>query len=30
VTPIRLEVSVESQGIINDPKTWRPVVIDFK
>jgi general stress protein 26 len=30
VTPIRLEVSVESQGITNDPKTWRPVVIDFK
>ena len=30
VTPIRLEVSVESQGITNDPKTWRPVVVDFK
>ena len=30
VTPIRLEVSAESQGISNDPKTWRPVVIDFK
>jgi general stress protein 26 len=30
VTPIRLEVSVESQGITNDPKTWRPVIIDFK
>jgi len=30
VTPIRLEVSVESQGITNDPKTWRPVAVDFK
>ena len=30
VTPMRLEVSVESQGITNDPKTWRPVVVDFK
>jgi general stress protein 26 len=30
VTPLRLEVSVESQGIANDPKTWRPVIIEFR
>lgn len=30
VTPIRLEVSAESQGVKNDPKTWRPVSIEFK
>ena len=30
VTPIRLEVSAESEGIANDPKTWRPVIIEFK
>jgi general stress protein 26 len=30
VTPIRIEVSAESQGITGDPKTWRPVIIEFK
>jgi general stress protein 26 len=30
VTPIRLEVSAEGEGIKNDPKTWRPVIIDFR
>ena len=30
VTPIRLEVSAEGEGIKNDPKTWRAVVVDFK
>jgi general stress protein 26 len=30
VTPIRLEVSAEGQSISNDPKTWRPVIVEFK
>jgi PPOX class probable F420-dependent enzyme len=30
VTPLRLEVSAESQGIMNDPKTWRPTIVEFK
>jgi general stress protein 26 len=30
VTPLRLEVSAETQGVMNDPKTWRPVSIEFK
>jgi PPOX class probable F420-dependent enzyme len=30
VTPIRLEVSAESEGVKNDPKTWRAVVVEFK
>ena len=30
VTPIRLEVSAESEGVRNDPKTWRAVVVEFK
>ena len=30
VTPIRLEVSAEGEGIKNDPKTWRAVVVEFK
>jgi general stress protein 26 len=30
VTPVRLEVSAEGQGISNDPKTWRPAIVDFK
>jgi general stress protein 26 len=30
VTPVRLEVSAESEGVKNDPKTWRAVVVDFK
>ncbi len=30
VTPIRLEVSAEGEGVKNDPKTWRPVIIEFK
>lgn len=29
VTPIRLEVSAEGEGVKNDPKTWRATVIDF-
>ena len=30
VTPIRLEVSAEGEGVKNDPKTWRAVVVEFK
>ena len=30
VTPLRLEISAETQGVMNDPKTWRPVSIEFK
>ena len=30
VTPVRLEVSAESEGVKNDPKTWRPVIVDFR
>jgi general stress protein 26 len=30
VTPIRLEVSAESEGIKNDPKTWRAVIVEFR
>jgi general stress protein 26 len=30
VAPVRLEVSAESQGVMNDPKTWRPVIVEFK
>lgn len=30
VTPFRLEISADSQGISNDPKTWRPVIVEFK
>jgi general stress protein 26 len=30
VTPVRLEVSAESQGVKNDHTTWRPVSIEFK
>lgn len=29
VTPIRLEVSAEGEGVKNDAKTWRATVIDF-
>ncbi len=30
VTPIRLEVSAEGEGVKNDPKTWRAVVVEFR
>jgi general stress protein 26 len=30
VTPLRLEVSAESEGVRNDPKTWRAVIVDFR
>lgn len=30
VTPFRLEISADSQGLSNDPKTWRPVTIEFR
>ena len=30
VTPIRLEVSAEGEGIKNDPKTWRAAVVEFR
>jgi general stress protein 26 len=30
VTPIRLEVSAEGEGIRNDPRTWRPVLVEFR
>ena len=29
VTPTRLEVSAEGEGIKHDPKTWRATVVDF-
>jgi general stress protein 26 len=29
VTPIRLEVSAEGEGIKHDPRTWRATVVDF-
>lgn len=29
ITPVRLEVSSESRGLKNDPRTWRPVSINF-
>ena len=29
VTPRRLEIVSEAHGLINDPKNWRPVSIDF-
>jgi general stress protein 26 len=30
VTPVRLEVSAEDQGIRHDPKTWRPTIVEFR
>lgn len=30
VTPSRLEVVAESLGMINDPGTWRPVILDLR
>ena len=30
VTPIRLEVSAEAEGVKNDPKTWRAAVVEFR
>ena len=30
VTPVRLEVSAEGEGVKNDPKTWKPVIVEFK
>jgi len=30
ITPSRLEVSAFGSGILNDPTTWKPVVIDLK
>ena len=30
ITPTRLEVSAEGLGVKNDPKTWKPVLIDLK
>lgn len=29
VTPLRLEIVSESRGMVGDPKTWRPLAIDF-
>ena len=29
VTPLRLEVSAESEGVKHDPKTWRAAIVDF-
>lgn len=29
VRPSRLEIVSESHGLLNDPKTWRPVVLEF-
>lgn len=30
VTPIRLEVSAEGEGVKNDPRTWRAAVVEFR
>jgi len=30
VTPIRLEVSAEGEGVKNDPRTWRAAVVPFR
>lgn len=30
VMPLRLEVSAEGEGVRNDPKTWRPAIVEFK
>jgi general stress protein 26 len=29
LTPTRLEIVSESRGMVGDPKTWRPLAIDF-
>ncbi len=29
VTPRRLEIVSQNHGLINDPKTWRPVAVEF-
>ena len=29
LTPIRLEIVSVDRGLAGDPKTWRPVAIDF-
>jgi len=29
VKPIRLEITSEAHGLMNDPQTWLPVIIDF-
>ncbi len=28
--PARLEISATGQGMVNDPKTWKPVTVDLK
>ncbi len=30
VKPERLEISATAQGMINDPKTWKPVILELK
>ncbi len=30
VTPLRLEVSAEGEGVKNDPRTWRAAIVEFK
>jgi general stress protein 26 len=30
VRPARLEISATGQGMINDPKTWKPVTLDLR
>lgn len=30
VRPIRLEISSIAHGLVNDPKTWAPIAIDFR
>jgi PPOX class probable F420-dependent enzyme len=30
VKPIRLEISSVAHGLVNDPKTWAPMAIDFR
>lgn len=29
IQPVRLEVVSPARGVLNDPKTWRPVIIEF-
>jgi general stress protein 26 len=28
-TPVRLELSSEAHGLLNDPATWRPIAVEF-
>jgi general stress protein 26 len=30
ITPMRLEISSSAHGMNNDPKTWKPVIVNLK